>query len=134
VERYAQTTASIRRGGDRVQGHQLRAHLSGQPSPYTPAELTTMAENLNEKAQQIKKAERMAEKMTFGTMLESQIGKTFQGVITGGKNGKYWVRISDPPVEGNIQVKGKAQVGQKVNALLRKVDVANGHIDFQQTK
>jgi exoribonuclease-2 len=134
VERYAQTTASIRRGGDRVQGHQLRAALANQPSPYTPNELQTMAENLNEKAQQIKKAERMAEKMTFGTMLESQIGKMFSGVVTGGKNGKFWVRISDPPVEGNLEARGNPQVGQKVNAILRKVDVAQGHIDFQQTK
>lgn len=140
VERYAQTTASIRRGGDRVQGHQLRAALESQhsgvkvASPYTPSELTSMAENLNEKAQQIKKAERMAEKMTFGTMLEDQIGKTFQGVITGGKDGKYWVRISDPPVEGNIKVRGNPQVGTKVNALLTSVDVARGFIDFQQTR
>ena len=134
VKRYAQTTASIRRGGDRVQGHQLRAALAGERTPYKPGELETMAENLNEKGQQIKKAERMAEKMAFGTILESQVGKTFSGVITGGKDGKYWVRISDPPVEGNIQVKGKAQVGQKVNALLTRVDVAQGHIDFQQTK
>lgn len=134
VERYAQTTASIRRGGDRVQGHQLRAALSGQASPYTPRELQTMAENLNEKAQQIKKAERMAEKMTFGTMLEPQIGKMFSGVVTGGKNGKFWVRISDPPVEGSLQARGNPQVGQKVNVLLKAVDVPRGHIDFQQTR
>lgn len=134
VERYAQTTASIRRGGDRVQGHQLRAALSGQASPYTPNELSTMAENLNDKAQQIKKAERMAEKMTFGTMLEPQIGKMFSGVVTGGKNGKFWVRISDPPVEGNLEARGNPQVGQKVNVILRKVDVAQGHIDFQQSR
>lgn len=134
VERYAQTTASIRRGGDRVQGHQLRAALSGQASPYTPSELQKMAENLNEKAQQIKKAERMAEKMTFGTMLEPQIGKMFSGVVTGGKNGKFWVRIGDPPVEGSLQARGNPQVGQKVNVILRKVDVPQGHIDFQQTR
>jgi exoribonuclease-2 len=140
VERYAQTTASIRRGGDRVQGHQLRAALESEysgtkvASPYTPSELTRMAENLNEKAQQIKKAERMAEKMVFGTMLESQIGKTFQGVVTGGKDGKFWVRISDPPVEGSLKARGNPKVGTKVNALLTSVDVPRGFIDFQQTK
>lgn len=134
VERYAQTTASIRRGGDRVQGHQLRAALAGQPSPYTPNELQSMAENLNEKAQQIKKAERMAEKMVFGTMLEGQEGKMFDGVVTGGKDGKYWVRITNPPVEASLQARGNPQVGQKVKAILRKVDVPNGFIDFQQAR
>jgi exoribonuclease-2 len=134
VERYAQTTASIRRGGDRVQGHQLRAALAGEPSPYTPKELEDMALNLNEKAQQIKKAERMAEKMAFGTMLESQVGKMFSGVVTGGRNGKFWVRISDPPVEGNLEARGNPEVGTKVNCLLTKVDVEQGFIDFKQTK
>ena len=134
VKRYAQTTASIRRGGDRVQGHQLRAALAGEHTPYNPGELERMAENLNEKGQSIKKAERMAEKMAFGTILEPQVGKTFQGVITGGKDGRFWVRISDPPVEGNIKARGNPQVGDKVNALLTAVDVARGFIDFQQTK
>lgn len=134
VSRYAQTTASIRRGGDRVQGHQLRAALANQPSPYTPSELTTMAENLNEKSQQIKKAERMAEKMTYGTMLEDQIGKTFPGVVTGAKDGKVWVRINHPPVEGSLKARGNPKVGDKVNALLVAVDVERGFIDFQQTR
>ncbi len=134
VDRYAQTTASIRRGGDRVQGHQLRAALSGQPSPYTPSELQGMADNLNEKAQNIKKAERMAEKMAFATMLEPQIGKMFSGVITGVKDGRAWVRLSDPPVEASISTRGSVKVGDKVNALLEKVDVERGHIDLKQTR
>ena len=134
VDRYAQTTASIRRGGDRVQGHQLRAALSGQPSPYTPSELQGMADNLNEKAQNIKKAERMAEKMAFATMLEPQIGKMFSGVITGVKDGRAWIRLSDPPVEASISTRGKVKVGDKVNALLEKVDVERGHIDLKQTR
>jgi exoribonuclease-2 len=134
VDRYAQTTASIRRGGDRVQGNQLRAALSGQPSPYTPDELASMAENLNEKGQQIKKAERMADKCVIATLLESQIGKTFPGVVTGAKGNRVWVRISNPPVEGSLKAHGHPQVGDKVNALLTSVDVPRGFIDFQQTR
>ena len=134
VDRYAQTTASIRRGGDRVQGHQLRAALSGQASPYTPSELGKMAENLNEKAQNITKAERMAEKMTFATMLESQVGKMFSGVVTGVKDGRAWIRLSDPPVDASLTTRGKVQVGDKVNAVLEKVDVERGHIDLKQTR
>lgn len=134
VDRYAQTTASIRRGGDRVQGHQLRAALAGKASPYTPKELQTMAENLNEKGEQIKKAERMAEKCAIATMLESQIGKTFPGVVTGVKGNNVWVRISNPPVEGSLKARGRHQVGDKVGALLTKVDVPQGFIDFQETR
>lgn len=134
VDRYAQTTASIRRGGDRVQGHQLRAALAGKASPYTPKELQDLAENLNEKGQQLKKAERMAEKCAVATMLEDKIGKTYKAVVTGVKGSNVWVRISDPPIEGNLKARGNHQVGDKVNALLKAVDVPRGFIDFQETK
>lgn len=134
VDRYAQTTASIRRGGDRVQGHQLRAALSGQPSPYTPSELQGMADNLNEKAQNIKKAERMAEKMTFATMLEDKVGKMYSVLVTGVKDGRAWCRLSDPPVEASLATRGKVKVGDKVNAILESVNVERGFIDLKQTR
>lgn len=134
VTNYTQTTASIRRGGDRVPGHCLRAALAGEPSPYTPSEVGKLAENLNDKAQQVKKAERMAEKAAVATMLESRVGETFSAVVTGVKDGRAWCRISNPPVEGSLKTRGNVQVGDKLNALLTKVDVEKGFIDFQQTR
>lgn len=132
VTNYTQTTASIRRGGDRFVGRLLEAALSGKPAPYTAGDLQSRAENINEKSQNIKKAERMADKMVVATMLEDKIGQSFEAVVTGVKKGKAWCRIGNPPVEGSLQTRGNVQVGDHLNVKLTSVDPEKGWIDFQQ--
>lgn len=132
VENYTQTTASIRRGGDRVPARMLRAALSGESSPYTPSELSSMADNINTKSQDIKKAERTANKMVTATMLEDKVGQSFDAIVTGVKDGRAWCRISNPPVEGSLKASGRVRVGDKMTVELTSVNVEKGHIDFKQ--
>ena len=131
VKNYMQSTASIRRGGDRLSPRMLKAALSGKKAPYSDEELEEFAENLNKKASALKKAERMAEKMIIATILDGQIGQDFDAVITGVKKTKYWCRINKPLIEGSLYSTAKLDVGDKVRVRLSKLDVLQGHIDFQ---
>ena len=132
VKNYMQSTASIRRGGDRISPRLLKAALAGEESPYSDQDLVGFAENLNQKATALKKAERMAQKMVIATMLDGQIGEEFSAVVTGVKKTKYWCRISEPPIEGSLFSDKKRDVGDIVRVKLVKLDVVKGWIDFQE--
>lgn len=130
VKNYSQATASIRRGGDRIAARQLKAGLAGEKSPYSATELNSFAENVTQKEQATKKVERAIEKSVIATMLEKRIGEEFDGVVSGVKGDKAWVRISNPPVEGSLGGGGKFKVGQKFRVELKSVNVEKGWIDF----
>jgi len=133
VKNYMQSTASIRRGGDRITPRMLKAAITGQPSPYSPGELRSFADNLNDKGQNLNKAERMATKMAVATMLEDRVGEQFDAVVTGVNGKKKWCRIGDPPVEGSLFTKENVDVGDKIEVKLSKVNPEKGFIDFQQS-
>ena len=130
VKNYTQCTASIRRGGDRIAGRQLKAALAGKPSAYSLSEMSNFAENVTTKEQTTKKVERSIEKSVIATMLEKRIGEQFDAVVSGVKGDKVWIKIGDPPVEGSLQGGGKAKVGDKVHVELKSVNVERGFIDF----
>ncbi|MCA9778884.1 MAG: RNB domain-containing ribonuclease [Candidatus Eremiobacteraeota bacterium] len=133
VKNYMQSTASIRRGGDRITPRMLKAALSGESSPYSARELTSFADNLNDKAQMLSKAERMATKMAVASMLEDRVGEQFDAVVTGLKGKQKWCRIGNPPVEGSLFTGDNVEVGDKLRVKLSKVNVEKGHIDFQKS-
>jgi exoribonuclease R len=132
VKNYMQSTASIRRGGDRISPRMLKAALAGKDSPYTPRELSSFADNLNSKGRNLNKGERLAEKMVAATMLEDKVGERFDAVVTGVKDGRAFCRIGNPPVEGKLNAQGKVEVGDKLSVKLSRLDVEKGWIDFQQ--
>jgi exoribonuclease-2 len=134
AKNYSQCTASIRRGGDRIAARMLKAALAGKPCPYTPDELSKFASNVTEKESTTKKVERSIEKSVIATMLQSRIGEQFDGVVSGVKEGRAWVRISDPPVEGSLMGAGQVKVGDKFRVELQKVNVEKGFIDFGRVK
>lgn len=131
VENYAQCTAEMRRAGDIVNGRNAKAALAGKPSPYSADEMQQIAEQLTEKEQAAKKAERQTEKSAIATMLEKRIGETFPAVVSGRNSKGCWVRISNPPVEGFLDGGGKLQNGKKITVRLDSVNVEKGHINFK---
>ncbi len=131
VKNYMQSTASIRRGGDRLTPRLLKAALAGEPSPYSMSELSSFADNLNDKARTLAKAERQATKMVTATMLEDRVGEQFQAVVTGLKGKQKWCRIGNPPVEGSLFTRDNVEVGDKITVTLSKIDVERGFIDFK---
>lgn len=134
VKNYMQSTASIRRGGDRLTPRLIKAALAGEPSPYSMRELTKFADNLNDKGRVLNKAERLAEKMVAATMLEDRVGEKFDAVVTGTKGKQKWVRIGKPPVEGSLFTKDRVEVGDKMQVKLTKINVEKGHIDFKKVR
>lgn len=127
---YSQCTASIRRGGDRIQARMLKAALAGKPCPYTSQELSQFAMNVTEKESLTKKVERQIEKSVIATMLQDRIGEQFDAVVSGQKGDRVWVRIGDPPVEGSLFNAGQVKIGKKLRVELQKVNVEKGFIDF----
>lgn len=134
VENYSQCTASIRRGGDRIAARMLKAALAGKPNPYSESELKGFAQNVTEKESTTKKVERSIEKSVIATMLADRIGEQFQAVVSGTKDNRAFIRISDPPVEGSLMGAGKVKVGDKVKVQLKSVSVEKGFIDFVPVK
>ena len=47
-------------------------------------------------------------------LLRNQIGRVFDGIITGITNGNVWVRVFDPPAEGKLDTSRPVKVGQQV--------------------
>jgi exoribonuclease-2 len=137
---YAQVTAGIRRGGDRFNQRQIKSALEAtyhntKPKPaYSDSEGAAGAENINEKTSIATKVERSVEKSAIGSMLTNRIGDTFDGIVSVGRNGKSWVRISNPPVEGQLHSGSKHRNGDKVRVRLTSVNVPEGHIDFERLR
>jgi exoribonuclease-2 len=131
LSNYTHTTAPNRRFPDLISQRQYKAFLRGEKAPYTLEELNNLAAHCTLQEDAAMKVERQINKSAAAALLSSQIGRVFQGIITGTGDKGTWVRIFQPPVEGKI-IKGyeKLNVGNKVSVQLRRVDIPKGFIDF----
>lgn len=131
VSAYAHSTAPNRRGPDLVEQRIEKAALAGQPCPYSDEELQTLADHFTQREDDVNKVERRVHKSAVAKFLEPQIGKIFDGLITGSGDKGTWVRVVDPPVEGKVTHGGfKSKVGDQVKVKLTDVNVDKGFIDF----
>ena len=64
-------------------------------------------------------------------VLQSRVGQTFDGVVTGVAKGNTWVRIFTPPAEGMLLTRQGLRVGQRVRVRLASTNVERGFIDFE---
>jgi len=128
---YTHSTAPNRRFPDLIAQRILFASLQGLPMPYTSKDLETLAAKCTQKEDDAEKVERKMRKSAAALVLSTQIGKTFDAIVTGASEKGTWVRILTPPVEGKL-VKGAASldVGDRIYVKLLNTDVANGFIDF----
>ena len=128
---YSHSTAPNRRYPDLITQRLLLASIAKQPSPYTTGELSKLADHCTEKEDDAEKVERRMRKSAAAMILSTQIGKQFDGVITGAGSSGTWVRVLNPPVEGKI-VKGaeNLDVGDRVSVKLIHTDIYSGFIDF----
>jgi exoribonuclease-2 len=128
---YTHSTAPNRRFADLVTQRLLKALVNHQPSPYTPAELETIARNCTLKEDDARKVQRSMVKRLAAVALASRIGQTFSAVVTGVTPKGVFVRITDPPVEGRM-MRGEQglDVGDRLQVTLLNMDAARGFIDF----
>jgi len=131
VKDYTHSTAPNRRFPDLVTQRLLKAALSGQASPYTNDELTTLARHCTEQEDNAAKVERQVRKSAAALLLASRIGARFDAIVTGASEKGTWVRISGPAAEGRVVRRFEGlDVGDRVRVELVHTDVARGFIDF----
>src|SRR5262249_43252599 len=99
--------------------------------PYRPDELQFLADHCTRKEDDAEKVERQLRKSAAALLLESQIGRHFDAIVTGASNKGTWVRLLDPPVEGKLMSHtGGLDVGDTLSVELLHTDVEQGFIDF----
>lgn len=131
VNDYAHSTAPNRRFVDLVTQRLIKAALSGRPSPYREEELATIAQHCTEQEDNASTVERRVLKAAAAFLLQDRLGERFEAIVTGVATKGTFVRITRPLVEGRV-VEGfqGLDVGDKVQVVLRSVDVGQRFIDF----
>jgi exoribonuclease-2 len=131
VRDYTHSTAPNRRFPDLITQRLVKAALAGAPVPYSMDDLTALAHHCTLQEDNAEKVERQVRKSAAALLVQSRIGETFDGIVTGASQKGTWVRTSHPLVEGRV-VQGfeGMDVGERVRVQLLKVDVERGFIDF----
>jgi len=131
VSDYTHSTAPNRRYPDLITQRLLKAALAGQPAPYGREQLEALATHCTRKEDDAQKVERLLRKAAAACLLDGQIGREFDGIVTGASLKGTWARIFDPPVEGRItQGSQGLDVGDRVRVKLIHTDPERGFIDF----
>ena len=130
---YTHSTAPNRRFPDLIVQRILLASIQKSEMPYSNHELEALALHCTKKEDDADKVERKMRKSAAALVLSKDIGKEFEGIVTGAGEKGTWVRILKPPVEGKL-VKGTeaVDVGDRIQVRLLNTDVINGFIDFEK--
>ena len=132
---YTHSTAPNRRYTDLVTQRLLKAALTGQPAPYTLAQLTELARHFTLQENAASKVERQADKSAVALLFQSRIGEQFEALVTGASEKGTWVRLLPIPVEGRLIAGFQGvDVGHRLRVQLVSVEVKNGFIDFSRVK
>jgi len=131
VRDYAHSTAPNRRFPDLITQRLVKAVLAGHSAPYSIEELEALAQQCTRQEDNANKVERHARKSAAALVVESQVGRRFDAIVTGASNKGTWVRVSKPPIEGMlVRGAGGLDVGDHVRVELAGADVERGFIDF----
>ena len=130
---YTHSTAPNRRFADLVTQRLIKSVLDRKPAPYSDGELGSIASNCTLKEDAARKVERKMGKRIAAVAVQSLIGETFNGVVTGVTPKGVFVRVLDPPVEGRL-MRGEAgvDVGDRLRVILLRADPQLGFIDFER--
>lgn len=132
---YTHSTAPNRRYPDLITQRLLKAAIVGDPSPYSPDELTKLASHCTQKEDDANKVERQVGKSAAAMLVGSRIGEQFDGIITGASAKGTWVRVFQPPIDGKlVQGFDGVKVGDRLRVQLVRADVEQGFIDFQRVQ
>lgn len=131
---YTHSTAPNRRYPDLITQRMVRAILLNQPPPYTAEELDAIAQRCSDMQDNVAKVERQVNKAAAALLLDDKIGEQFDGLITGVKEGKTWVRLLSLPVEGSLLKCRGGKVGDRVRVELVTTNAPKGFIDFELVK
>jgi len=129
---YTHSTAPNRRYADLIMQRLLKAAINQGPSPYSEADLTTLAAHCTDRESAAKHVERFMKKVAAALMLGPQIGKIFDAIVTGVTPQGTYARLLTVPAEGRITRGEKGlDIGQKMRVRLIGVDPYKGFIDLE---
>ena len=132
VRDYSHSTAPNRRYPDLVTQRLLKAALAGHPSPYSLAELETVAAQCTKQEDAANKVERQVRKSAAAMVMQSRIGQLFDAIVTGASEKGTWVRVGAPPIEGKLLGSHPGlDVGNRLRVRLAGVNIDRGFIDFR---
>src|SRR5215471_2639080 len=128
---YSHSTAPNRRYPDLITQRLMKALLSGNPAPYSDAELDGIAQHCTRMEAATRKLERLMRKVIAALLLHDRVGQVFDGLVTGVTEHGTFVRLLKPPAEGRV-VRGEhgMDVGDRVRVKLLSTDPEKGFIDF----
>jgi VacB/RNase II family 3'-5' exoribonuclease len=131
VQDYTHSTAPNRRFADVVTQRLIKALLSGQPTPYSDDELSSIAANCTAKGDAARKVEREVSKHLSAIAMSRHVGETFDAIVTGVTPKGTFVRVMQPHIEG-MMTQGAAglNIGDRLRAKLIRTDAQHGFIDF----
>lgn len=131
VHDYTHSTAPNRRYADLVSQRLLKAMMAGQPSPYSDAELESIAAQCTRMEDAERKVAREMQKRIAAVAMSGRIGQAFDAIVTGATDHGTFVRTLQPHVEGML-VRGQQglDVGDKLRVQLVRTDPARAYIDF----
>jgi exoribonuclease-2 len=133
VNDYTHSTAPNRRFPDLVTQRMLKAAFASAPPAYSVEDLQAIARHCTEQEDDANKVERQVRKSAAAMLLESQIGRQFDAIVTGASEKGVWVRVNHPVAEGKV-MRGERglDVGDRARVRLMSVDVERGFIDFER--
>lgn len=127
---YGHTTAPNRRAPDLVNQRIEIAYAQGDECPYTPEELTQLADHFNAQERAIKNVERRVHRSASAKFMKDKIGQTFDGRYHKELPNGTLVRLKEPFVTGMVGESIEGESGDELRVKLDGVNVEKGHIDF----
>jgi exoribonuclease-2 len=129
---YTHSTAPNRRYADLVMQRLLKASLGGGAVPYAQGELSALADHCTDRESAAQKVERFMKKVAAAALLASQIGHSFDAIVTGAAAKGTYARLLSVPAEGRI-VRGERglDLGERIRVRLLGVNPERGFIDFE---
>ncbi len=128
---YTHSTAPNRRFADLATQRLVKAMLGGQPTPYSPDELASIAQNCTLREDAARKVERTMAKRVAAVALSNRIGQSFSAVVTGVTPKGTFVRVPSPPVDGMLARGAQGvDVGDQIRVTLLATDPRRGYVDF----
>jgi exoribonuclease-2 len=135
VKDYTHSTAPNRRYTDLLTSRLLKAALAHSAPPYSFEQLEELAQHCTEQEDAVNKAERQVGKSAAALLLESRVGETFEGIVTGASVKGTWARLLEVPVEGRVEEGAEGlDVGDRIRVELVSVNVQRGYIDFRKVR
>lgn len=133
VDDYTHSTAPNRRYADLVLQRLLKAVLNHAPAPYSEAELSEIARHCTERETAARHVERFMKKVASAVLLEPQVGKEFDAIVTGATSKGVFARLLSLPAEGRVLHGDKGlDVGQKIRVRLIGADPQKAFIDLEK--